>query len=91
MRSFPGQEKRPLRRKGPMRVGTASIIPSGSACSRPRRSTKMVRIAGLVGISRSARPRARHRARPSGFWARIASGPASTTNPPVVSVWMTPP
>ena len=38
---------------------------------------------GLVGISRSPRPSARQRARPSGFWARIASGPPSRTNPPV--------
>ena len=56
MRSFPGQEKRRLRKKGPSRVGTASIMPSGSGCRRPRRSTKIVRVSGLVGMSRSPRP-----------------------------------
>ena len=33
MRSLPGQEKRPLRAKGRIFVGTASIMPSGSGWS----------------------------------------------------------
>ena len=86
MRSLPGQEKRRLARKGRTRVRTASIIPSGRRWRRPPFRTKIARVSGLVGTRRSPRPTARHSASPSGFWARIESGPASMTNPSVVSV-----
>ena len=62
---------------GANRVGTPSVIPSGSGSSRPRWRTNTVLCAGLVGIRRSPSPSSRASATPSGFWARIASGPAS--------------
>ena len=91
MRSLPGQEKSPLAASGRIRVGTASIIPSGSGWSLRLWSTYTARRSGSVGTRRSPSPSSRQSAMPSGFWARIASGPASIRKPRSCSVRITPP
>src|SRR5262245_23031409 len=91
VRSFPGQEKSELLRNGPIFMGTASAIPSGSGWSRPRWTTNTARSTGFVGTSRSPRPSSRQRRMPSGFSASSESGPPSRRKPSFSSVRMTPP
>ena len=66
-------------------------MPSGSGTSRPRCSTNTVFCRGLVGIIRGPSPSSRARVTASGFWVRMASGPASSTKPSTTSVRITPP
>src|SRR5262249_50755738 len=64
----------------------------GSARSRPCQKTKrLVRAASLAGMSRSPRPRSRHRSRGCGLASRKPLGPVSTRKPLRRSVQTLPP